>query len=35
MTLGQLWEVMTPAELQLWSIYYRMRAEDREMERRQ
>lgn len=34
MTLAQLWESMTAAELQLWSIYYQMRHDDRERERR-
>lgn len=30
MTLNELWERMTVAELQLWSLYYQMKAEDRE-----
>jgi hypothetical protein len=30
MTLGQLWEALTPAELHLWHIYYQAKAEDRE-----
>lgn len=34
MTLNQLWEAMTPAELQLWHIWYQMKAEDREKDRR-
>ena len=29
MTLNELWERMTVAELQLWAVYYQMKAEDR------
>lgn len=34
MTLAQLWEHCTMAELQLWSAYYAMKAEDRAKEQR-
>jgi hypothetical protein len=34
MTLSQLWESMTAAELQLWVVYYQMKAEDRAKETR-
>lgn len=34
MTLSELWERMTPAELHLWYLYFQMKAEDREKERR-
>jgi len=34
MTLGQLWEAMTPAEMELWRLYYTVKAEDRERDRR-
>jgi hypothetical protein len=34
MTLAQLWEAMTPAELQLWAVYFQVRAEDQEKARR-
>jgi hypothetical protein len=33
MTLAQLWENCTAAELRLWHTYYSMKAEDREKER--
>jgi hypothetical protein len=33
MTLNDLWERVTVAELQLWSAFYTMEHEDREKER--